>query len=258
MFRFSSVICLMLLLLMAAGCQKPVLQTLDPVYQTTHDGPMGQNGEVGKGGAMLTTMQGDHFDVIKLNNKVTGSFMTVSCNLSPQTFSTIRVDKGLYYVSSARETARDPMPNAPLDGWPCGMKINPQNLLDTELTVDTSTPGCGSCGPYGLDWNDGMVPEIEIVPMINIFAPNFARKTLKFENYADGFLSLHLLEEHGSQQKYDAQGKQVAVKPTMTEKLLNFDLNKSKTVEVAGAVIEIREATPDKLVYTVRTPFPEK
>lgn len=257
MLRLSSVICLVVLLVVAAGCKQPVLQTLDPVYQTTHDGPIGQDGKVGKGGAMLTMMQGDHFEVIKLKNKVTGSFMTVSCTLSPQTFSTIRTDKGQYYVSSARDKARDPMPNAPLDGWPCGLRVNPQNHMDTELTVDTSTPGCADCGPYGLNWDDGMMPEIEVEPMINIFAPNFLRKTLKFESYSGGLLSLYLLEEKGQPNGYTADGREELTKPIMNEQVLTFELAQSKTIEVAGATIEIRKATPNELVYTVTKPMVE-
>lgn len=251
MLRASSIICLALLLFMAFGCKQPVLQTLDPVYRADHNGPIGQNGTVTKGGTMLTMTKGEYFEVMKLKNRVTGSFMTVSCNVAPQTYGNIRVDKEFYYMTSGKDLARDPMPNAALDGWPCGLKINQKNFMDTRVIVDTSTPGCADCGAYELDLDDGVVPDVEMATMVNIYAPDFLRKTLKFESYADGYLSLYLLEEKGKPNGFTADGKEVLTDPVMTEEVVSFDLNESKTIQVAGATIEVKSASPNELVYTV-------
>ncbi len=61
--------------------------------------------------------------------------------------------------------------------------------------------------------DDDKRPTLKPVPMINIYAPDFLRKTLKFDSFADDFLALNYMEERGTQNGYDAQGNPVGVPP---------------------------------------------
>lgn len=258
MFRVSSVVCMILLLVVATGCNAPKTQSLDVKLDISHDGPMGQNGVVKKGGVMLSMTKGKTLEVIDLKNQVAGSFMGVDCELSPQRFFNVEMDKTHYYAFSETDRAEVPFGSGGAHGQPCGLKINKQNSLDTNLIVDTRQVACVGCGINTLDWDDGNIPDFEMVTLLNVYDSAYLERHLKFQDYADGYLTLYLLEKKAAPQGFDADGKRISVPPVMNEQVLNFDLNQSKTIEVAGASIEIKDVTRDELVYTVIKPMAEQ
>jgi len=87
--------------------------------------------------------------------------------------------------------------------------------------------------------------------MIDIYAPNFLRKTIKFDSFSDDFLSLRYKEERGTPNSYDAKGNPVAVPPNVTERIYEFDLKASGTINIQGAELEIVQAKADGLVYKI-------
>ena len=257
MRRLSILLFLALALLAVTGCNAPKTQSLDVKLDISHDGPIGQEGMVKKGGVMLSMTKGKTLEVIDLKNRISGSFMGVSCDLPPQRFFNVEMDKTHYYAFSETSRAVSATGSGAGHGSLCGLKINKQNFMDTEVIMDTRDKACLGCGLNVLDIEDGDVPEIEKTTLLNTYDPAYLERQVKFENYADGYLTLYLLEKKAAQQGFDAQGKPISVPPVMTEQVLNFDLGESKTLNVAGCVIEVREATPDKLTYTVVKPMAE-
>jgi len=197
--------------------------------------------------------KGENFDLLELKNNIRGTSGPTYCELSPQTFTQFEDDGTYLYAFSDRDRCTDNFAGA-WEGLRCGIRYNKLNSMDTGVVVDARP-----VGGIGNDINfmdlDGVVPEIEMTAMINTYATNYLRRQIKFESYKDGYLTLYSLEEKGSKQGYDAQGNKEKVKPEMFEKTDSFDLTESKIIEVMGAQIEIIEATPDKLVYTVLKPL---
>jgi len=242
---------------MICGCQtakKTV--SVRSSHEVDHYVTVGQTKEVQLGGKIAEMMKGDNFDVLELKNNIRGTFGPVSCDLSPQRFFDLEDDGTYLYGFSEKDRGDDSFAGA-WDGRKCGIRYNKLNSMDSGVVIDVR-----EVGGIGNDINfmdiDGAIPEIEMTPMVNIYAENFLQRTIKFESYANDYLTLYCLEKKGSQQGFDKQGNEKSVDPEMQEKVLNFDLTESKTIEVMGAQIEIIEATPDKLVYKVLSPLSSK
>ena len=247
-------ICIVLIL---AGC-KTAGKTVhvSPTFQVDQSVELGQVKEVSPGGKIAVMQKGDFMDVLELKNSVRGTFGTVTCDVPPQRFFGYEDDGTYMYAFSGKDLADDALAG----GWnnqPCGIYYNKTNDLDVGVAIDTrNVPACIGCGINFMDL-DSAVPQIKVIPMINVYAENFLRRTLKFESFANEYLTLYYLEEVGTPNGFDQNGKEVTVDPELREQVLNFDLTESRIIDAAGAKIEILEATPDKLVYKVLQPLTE-
>jgi len=228
----------------------PQLYVKNPVPRTTYAAKDNRTYSVGSGSIILKTTKGDHFDALRLKNRVISKVMGVTCVLSPQTFVKTEEDAQHLYYFSERDRASSFTKSGGMHNQPCGLRVSKADLANIKAVCDTRNVGCVGCGINKLGFR-GEKPQIEMIPMINIYAPDFIRKTLKFDSFADDFLALHYMEERGTENGYDAQGNPVAVPPEVTERIYEFDLQASKVVAVQGAQMEIIEARPDRLVYKV-------
>ncbi len=224
---------------------------IDPVVKVTHfESKKNQAMEVSPGVLMMKTEKGDYFDAYRLNEKVKGSFMGNSCTVSPQALVNVRQDGQFYYAVSKKNYVKPSPLNWQMAKYlstcPCGVKFSKNDLKIIDVVFENNN---GTIDKIGIDGE--VRPVLERTPMINIYAPNFLRKTLKFDSFADDFLALHYMEERGTQNGYDAQGNPVGVPPEVTERIYEFDLQMSKVIDVQGAKIEILEARPDQLVYKI-------
>lgn len=236
------------------GCQtaKKTVEVA-PVYQTTHYANVGQPQEAVPGDTLVKMMRGDNFDMLRLNNRITGKWGFVDCALSPQSFVEFEDDGKYLYAFSETDMAD----GGEWTGHPCGIRYNKTNSLDTGVVFDArKVGGIGNDNIFFFDLT-GPIPEIELVPMVNIFAENFLRRTVRFEAFRDGYLTLYVLEEKGQPNGYDATGKQIGTEPKMTERTQSFDLAQSPIVEIMGARIEILDASSAGIEYTVLQPLNE-
>lgn len=228
----------------------PQLYVKDPVSRTTYAVKDNQTYSVGSGSIILKTMKGDHFDALRLKNRVISKVMGITCTLSPQTFVKTEEDEQYLYYFSDRDRATAFMKSGGMYNQPCGLRVSKADINNITAVCDTRNVTCVGCGINTLSFR-GEKPQIEIIPMVNIYAPDFIRKTLKFDSFADDFLALNYMEERGTENGYDAQGNPVGVPPEVTERIYEFDLQVSKVIAVQGAQLEIVEAKPDKLVYKI-------
>jgi len=234
------------------GCQSAKTTSMGSTLQTDHHQPVNEPIRVSAGQAVLSMTKGENSDKLVLNNKVRGTSATTSCELGPEEFYNLEEDDK--YIYGFSKTAKVD------DFWgdyktaPCGVYINKTNSMDVGVVDDTRDLFCAGCGLtfYELD---GPIPELELVPMIKFYGESYLHREVKFESFADGYLTLYSLEEKGSKQGYDAQGNRENVKPEIFEKTQSFDLTESKIIEIMGARIEVSEATPDTLVYKVLSPL---
>ncbi|MBA7575668.1 hypothetical protein ES708_17501 [subsurface metagenome] len=228
---------------------------IDSVVKVTHRGPgINRAVQVSAGGMMMQTQHGVHFTAYRLDEEVKVSLLGNSCTVSPQVFVNVRQDGQFYYAASQKNYVKPSPLNweqaSFLRTCPCGVKFSKNDLKVSGVVFENTEYGTFTkIGPYSVD--DDLRPVLKPVPMINIYAPNFLRKTLKFDSFADDFLALHYMEEKGTENGYDAQGAPVAVPPDVTERMYEFDLQASKVIAVQGAKLEILEARPDKLVYKI-------
>lgn len=225
-----------------------------PVVKTTHLGPgINRPVQVSAGEMMMQVQKGDHFTAYQLDEEVTASFMGNSCTVSPQVLVNARQDEQFYYAVSKRNYVKPSPLNWQqakyLSTCPCGVIFSKNDLKVSAVVFENTNGAFSKIGPYNVD--DDMRPTLKPVPRIDIYAPNFLRKTLKFDSFADDFLALNYMEERGTKNGYDAQGNPVVVPPDVTERMYEFDVQASKMIAVQGAQLEIIEARPDKLVYKI-------
>jgi len=252
--KFRKMFWLILVLVPAGlyGCATTT-SSIAPVVKTTHRGPgINRVAQVSAGGMMMQAQKGDHFTAYRLDKEVTASFMGNSCTVSPQVFVTPQQDDQSYYGVSGKDYVKPFALNSQasyLRTCPCGVKFSKDDLKVNGVVFKNTNGTFSKIGPYNVD--DDKKPALKPVPMINIYAPDFLRKTLKFDSFADDFLALRYMEERGTQNGYDAQGNPVGVPPEVTERIYEFDLQASKMIAVQGAQLEIIEARQDKLVYKI-------
>lgn len=239
------------------GCSGKIPISLkSPQLLTTYTVSGNQTNSVRPGGAILITEKGDHFDLVELKNRIKSQSPYThefKCNLSPQIFYDIFEDSQYYYYISNKDRVNHFLYGNTyghgLAGFSCGLRVSKADPKDVSSVCSSSRGGDYA---FELFIVDGQAPpQLEITPTIDIYQPNFLRKTLKFDSFADGFLSLHYMEERGTKNGYDAQGTPVTVPPNVTERMFEFDLQTSKVIAVQGAKLEILDARPDKLVYKV-------
>ncbi len=232
---------------------------VEPVVKVTQLGPETNRAvRVSAGSVMMQTQKGDHFNAYQMDQTVTCSLLGNSCTVSPQLFVKIRQDEEFYYAVSGKDYVRPSPLNWQMKDYlstcHCGVKFSKKDLKVSEVIFEHKNGAIDKMGPHGIDGD--IKPVLKPVPMIDIYAPNFLRKTLKFDSFSDGFLALRCMEERGTPNGYDAQGNPVAVPPDVKERMYEFDLQTSKTINVQGARIEIIEARPDQLVYKVLRQLP--
>ncbi|MDO9559626.1 MAG: hypothetical protein Q7I89_08040 [Syntrophales bacterium] len=252
-FRPKTWLILAVILAVLCGCASTP-DRVDPVAKVIHLGPdTNRTAQVDAGNMMLQTQKGDHFTAYQLYNTVRSSFLGNSCTLTPQTFVKISQDEEFYYGISGRDYVKP----SPLN-WQnkdylrtclCGIRFSQKDLNVVAVILEHRNGSIDKVGPSNIDGSTSAV--LKPVPMINLYAANFLRKTLKFDSFADGFLILRYMEERGKPNGYDAQGNPVAVPPDVTERMYEFDLQAAKTIDVQGAKIEILDAKPDKLTYKI-------
>ena len=252
--KFRKMFWLILALVPAGLCGCATMPyNIDPVVKVTHLEPeINRAMQVSAGGMMMQTQHGDHFTAYQLDEEVKASFMGNSCTVSPQIFVTTQQDDQSYYAASQKNYVKPFALNSQasyLRTCPCGVKFSKNDLKVREVVFEHKNGAIDKMGPRSIDGDAR--PVLKPVPMINIYAPNFLRKTLKFDSFADDFLTLHYMEERGTQNGYDARGNPVAVPPDVTERMYEFDLQTSKVIAVQGAQLEIIEARADKLVYKI-------
>lgn len=231
---------------------------VEPVVKVTQLGPeINRAAQVSAGNVMMQTQKGDHFNAYQLDQTVTCSFLGNSCTVSPQLFVKIRQDEEFYYGMSGKNYFKPFALNLQaqdLSTCPCGVKFSKNDLKVVEAVIEYKNGAIEKMCPHGMDGD--IKPVLKPVSMIDIYAPNFLRKTLKFDSFSDGFLALRYMEERGTPNGYDARGNPVAVPPDVKERMYEFDLQTSKTIQVQGASIEILNAQPGKLVYKIIRPLP--
>lgn len=230
-----------------SGCATTT-RSVDSVTTVSHHAPPEKQAvEVGPGTMMMQTTKGEHFSAYRLDTQLKGSIMLNTCTVAPQLFFDIEQDGQFYYALSKKDHYKPFGPDQGLEKGLCGVKFSKNDLKVAGLIVGGFVVG----EHYAMDVNGEQRPVLVEEPMVNIYAPDFLRKTLKFDSFADDFLSLRYMEERGTQNGYDAQGNLVGVPPEVFERMYEFDLQASKTVEVQGAKVEVVEAGPDRLVYKV-------
>ena len=233
------------------GCGGPQLYVKEPDFRTTHALKENQTYSVRSGGMVLSTTRGAFFNALRLQNRAVSKVMGITCTLSPQTFVTMEEDAEYLYYFSERDRARSFTKSGGMHNQPCGLRVSKSDPADVTAVCDTRNVGCVGCGINTLGFVKGQEPRLKVIPMVNIYAPDFIRKTLKFDSFGDDFLALNYMEERGTENGWDAQGKPVAVPPEVTERIYEFDLQASRIVSVQGAQLEIMEARPDRIVYRV-------
>lgn len=235
-----------------AGCGGPALRVKEPQLRITYTKIDQRVYKVTPGQTVLTTSKGDHFEALRLKKRLVAKVMGITCTLAPQTFVTSEEDAEYTYYFSKTDRAASFTNSGGMHNQPCGLKIAKADPSDITAVCDTRKVACVGCGINKLRFVDDQVArQIEKIPMVNIYAPDFIRKTLKFDSFGDDFLALHYMEERGTQNGYDAMGNPVDVPPEVSERMYEFDLQASRVVNVQGAQLEIMEAGPDRLVFKV-------
>ncbi len=250
--KYSRIVWLFSVIIMInfIGCVSTTTQEIAPVKQVRHiNSDENLVIKVRPGQKMLLTEKGNYYTAYRLNEQVEGSIMGNSCVLPPQTFiNSSQSDKYLYAISSKTYFKPFAM-NADyktLSTCFCGVKFLKKDLKVIETILEYPN---GKLLDYGLEGN--VHPTLEEFEIINIYNPAFLRKTLKFDSFADDFLALRYMVERGTQNGYDAKGKEIAVPPEVDEQILEFDLQESKIINAKDARIEIINAESGELVFKV-------
>lgn len=240
-----------------SGCATTV-STVAPVAKVTHLGPETHRpAQVTAGGVMMQSQKGDHFTAYRLDDTVRHSFLGNSCTLPPQTFVKIKEDGEVYYAISAQDVVKPSPLNWQMKDYLstcyCGIGFSAEDREVVSVVFEHQNGKIDKVGPGHVDGGTRAV--LKAVPMVDLYNPRFLRKTMKFDSFADDFLTLRYMEERGQQSGYDARGNPVPVPPQATERLYEFDLQTSRTLNVQGARIEILEARPERLRYKVLQPL---
>jgi hypothetical protein len=258
--KFKKVFWLILVLALAGLCGcATVYDKVEPVAKVTHLRPeINQTAQVSPGGMMMQVQKGDHFTGYQLHQEIKDSVLGNSCTISPQVLVLTYQDDEFYYGISTKNFVK-PSPlnwqqKAYLSTCPCGLKFSKNDLKAVAVVfMHMSGVGINKLGPGNI--GDDARPVLRPVPMIDVYAPNFLRKTLKFDSFVDDFLSFRYMEERGTPNGYDAQGNLVSVPPEVSERIYEFDLQVSKIISVQGAQVDIIEAKPDRLMYKIVRPL---
>lgn len=246
---------LFVFLAIAAGCASDI-QTKEPVFMTSysHTGDeLNRAQSVGPEQNMLSTARGPRFHSLVLRNRVKGSTMGAKCNIEPQELWDVMEDDEYFYYFSDKNRcdAFYVIQPPPVYNKPCGIKISKSNPKDINMSVKL-TPD----KTLSIALDDSIKPEIERIEKINIFDPNFLRRSVKFVSYDNGLLFLLYKEETGSSNYRGPDGSLQMNKPKVSEKIFQFNMAESKDIEIKGAKLKIIEAMPDKLVYKVIRALP--
>lgn len=220
------------------------------VSKVVHRGPdINLTGQVSSGNLMLQTQKGQHFIAYQLDETVKTSLLGNSCTVSPQTFARIRQDEEFYYGISNKDYVKPSPLNWQQKDYlrtrPCGIKFSKKDLKIEAVVFEHKNGSIDKMGPISIDGS--VRPVLKPVSTVNIYAQSFLRKTLKFDSFADGFLSLRYMEERGRPDGH--------LPPAETERMYDFDLQMTKTINVQGAKIQIIDARPERLVYKVLKPL---
>jgi hypothetical protein len=235
-----------------SGCGGPELRLKQAQLRTTYTKIDQQVYQVTPGQVVLTTSKGENFEALRLNNRLVSNVMGITCTLNPQTFVTSEEDAKYDYYFSQTDRASSFTSSGGMHNQPCGLKISKTDPSDITPVCDTRNVACVGCGINSLSFVSGQQPaKVEKIPMINIYAPDFIRKTLKFDSFIDDFLALHYMEERGTENGYDSMGNPVGVPPQTSEQMYEFDLQASRQINVQGARLEVLDAGPDRLVFKV-------
>jgi len=206
-------------------------------------------GQVSAGAIMLQTQKGQHFTAYQLDETVKTSLLGNSCTVPPQTFTRIRQDEEFYYAISNKDYVKPSPLNWQQKDYlrtrPCGIKFSKKDLKIESIVFEHKNGSIDKMGPISIDGISR--PILKPVSEVNVFAQSFLRKTLKFDSFADGFLSLRYREERGRPDGH--------LPPAETERMYDFDLQTSKIINVQGAKIEMIDARPERLVYKVLKPL---
>lgn len=243
-FRRKSMLILAVIMAGLWGCASTP-DSVERVVKVMYLGPdTNHTGQVEAGKIMLQTQKGDFFNAYELSEAVRGSFLGNSCTVSPQLLINIRQDDEFYYGISGKDYAKPSPMNWQMKDYlrtcPCGVKFSKKDLKVVEVVFEHKNGSLDKMGTISI--NDNARPVLKQVTMIDMRTPGFLRKTLKFDSFADDFLTLRYMEERGNP---------VAVAPDVTERMYEFDLQTSKTINVQGAKIEILDARPGKLTYKI-------
>lgn len=216
------------------------------VSKVVHLGPdVNLTGQASVGAIMIQAQRGQHFTAYQLDETVKTSLLGNSCTVSPQTFTRIRQDDEFYYAISNKDYVKPSPLNWQQKDYlrtcPCGVKFSKKDTKIESVVFEHKNGSIDKMGPISIDGISR--PILKPVSEVNVFAQSFLRKTLKFNSFADGFLSLRYMEERGRPGGH--------LPPAETERMYDFDLQTSKTINVQGAKIEITDARPDKLVYKI-------
>jgi len=223
---------------------------INPVEKVTNLGPVANLAvKVTTGNIMLQAQKGDHFDAYELKEEIKCSVLGNSCTLSPQVFVRAVQDDEFYYPVSSKDYVKPFALNWQNAGYlskcPCGLKVSRTNMKVEGVIFEYEN------GTVENMCSQQSESPLERIMMIDIYAPNFLRKTIKFDSFSDDFLSLRYKEERGTPNSYDAKGNPVAVPPNVTERIYEFDLKASGTINIQGAELEIVQAKADGLVYKI-------
>ncbi|HAJ26458.1 MAG TPA: hypothetical protein DCG53_04305 [Syntrophus sp. (in: bacteria)] len=251
--------CLIVLLLtclvLAAGCASDI-QTKEPVFMTSysHSGDeLNRTQSVRPEQNMLSTAKGPRFHSLILKNQVKGSTMGLKCNLEPQElWDVMEDDEYFYYFSDHNRSKAFYVLQAPHGhDCPCGLRISKSTPQDINMAIKL-TPD--KTATVAID--KSVRPEVERIEKINIYDPNFLRRSVKFVSYEDGILFLLYKEEIGTPNFRGPDGTTKMVEPLATEEILQFNIGEAKDIEIKEAKLKIIQATPEKLVYEVVRALP--
>lgn len=246
--------CCLVLLMIPMGCNAPKTVKLTPTLTTQHWPEQGTL-QARIGDEILSMRKGDVFDAMELKNSIKGEpDMRHSCTFQPGMYTNIEKDQNNYYVIATDTFVYDSWGGG-VSTIPCGIRINAQNTMDVEIFSDMRANGVGFI--YH-DLVGDVVPDIEMTKRLDTYSEKYLERSVKFESFKDGYLTLYVLEKQGQPGGYDAQGNRVGVKPVMNEQTLNFDLAQSRVIEIMGAKIEVADVTPDMISYTVLSPMTDQ
>ncbi len=235
-----------LLSIVFIGCNTTTAKKIRPVTKVSHHSPeVNRPVVVTPGNMMMQTTRGEHFKAYRLDQEASGSKFGNKCYLSPQVF--VRIEKsGDYFYALSQTDVYQPVEswNPRFKNLRCGIQFSKKDLKIIGTVVQFKN---GSLGEMGLDQK--VQPVMAAISMVNIYNPNFLRKTLKFDSFDDDFLSLRYMEERGTQNGYDVNGNPISVPPDVHEQIYEFDLQESNIISFQDGQIEIIEAQPDKIVY---------
>ena len=239
-----------LVLTVLSGCATTP-DSVGSVSKVVHRGPdINLTGQISAGNVMLQTQRGQHFTAYQLDETAKTSLLGNSCTVSPQTFTRIRQDEESYYAISNKDYVKPSPLNWQQKDYlrtrPCGIKFSKKDLKIESVVFEHKNGSIDKMGPISIDGSAR--PVLKPVSTVNIYAQSFLRKTLKFASFADGFLSIRYMEELGRSDGH--------LPPAETERMYDFDLQTSKTINLQGAKIEIIDASPERLVYKVLKPLP--